>query len=668
MPKSKRNHEGSERRIGGGGIEWKRAVLGVGLFVSIAACAVAEKSGAGQTLANSPAAVVDTSPAAPSKGAGPAILDVKPLLENDDQSQGLASGGGAPPMSSAGVISQVVSDGHTQPASGVDCADAGLLTTFRDAVTKGSGSLKLLYPYDGTVWPRGLLPPVIQWAGDEANEVYIRITSADYSFEGCYAGAGTGARFTVPEAPWTGAGEWSQGGGDPATVSIAVRSGGSVRVAQQQWTFALAALKGAVYYNTYTSPKALAQVPPASGAVLKIVPGEPEPTLFLTVDGPACVGCHSLSADGSTMALSNHSYPFGPFEGQSYDVSSNTPTSLAALPEMGFAGVYPDGSRVLTNGPPNPSDNPSFPSGPNNVAALAQAESELFDARVGTKLGPGPAVHAQMPTFSPDGKLVVYNSFDHGGGHAIHVSDFDAATNTFSNQREIYRDSARYPGWPFVTPDGKAVVYVLGTRDDFVSQVPNLEPTGRSHLRITYLDHLGESIPLDAANGFKNGSVYLPAGADRDTDLEFFPTVSPLAAGGYFWVFFTSRRTYGNISMGLLDLPDSKKIWATAIDIGAAPGADPSHPAFLLPGQEMETGNARAFTTLSACQSDGSACESGTDCCSGFCTDGVCGPPRQCANVDERCVAKEDCCNPDPRIQCIAGFCAETSRTRPTVR
>jgi hypothetical protein len=563
----------------------------------------------------------------------------------------------------------VTDDGHTQPARRVDCADLNQLAAFRAAAP--GGGPRITYPYDGTVWPRGLLAPVLQWDGAGGDAVYLKIQSQGYLYEGCFPGAGAPARFSVPEDAWVGAGEWSLGAADPATMVLAVSTGGRITAAAQRWTFALANIKGAIYYNTYGSPKALQQVPPAAGAVLKIVPGQAEPQLFLSIPGlppvGPCVSCHSLSADGSTMTASNHAYPFGPYLSQSYDVSAGAASMLKdGLPESGFAGIFPDGSLLVTNGPPSPStDNPSFPLGANNVPALiGPAESHLVDTRTGSVIGPGPALHAQMPTFSPDGRLVVYNSFDDGGGHGIYVSDFDPVTKTFDNQRAVYVDPVRYAGWPFVTPDGRAVIYVLGTRSDFVSQLPAgtvpppLGNTGRSELRITYLDALGQSQPLDAANGYRNGAVYLPAGAARDTDLEFFPTVSPVAAGGYFWVFFTSRRTYGNISTLNLEDPVSKKIWVTAIDINAPPGADPSHPAFFLPGQELGSGNVRAFAALEPCKADASSCSSGTDCCSGFCTDGVCGPPRECSGIDERCATRDDCCNPNPDIQCIAGFCA----------
>jgi hypothetical protein len=137
------------------------------------------------------------------------------------------------------------------------------------------------------------------------------------------------------------------------------------------------------------------------------------------------------------------------------------------------------------------------------------------------------------------------------------------------------------------------------------------------------------------------------------------PTVSPVAAGGYFWVFFTSRRSYGNMMVvdQALNSPEAKKIWVAAIDINAEPGSDPSHPAFYLPNQELESGNIRAFAALEPCRENGSMCASGIDCCCGFCIEGQCGcrPEDRCANLDEKCETAADCC--DEQAACIGGFC-----------
>jgi hypothetical protein len=128
-----------------------------------------------------------------------------------------------------------------------------------------------------------------------------------------------------------------------------------------------------------------------------------------------------------------------------------------------------------------------------------------------------------------------------------------------------------------------------------------------------------------------------------------------VAAGGYFWLFFTSRRNYGNTLVGDQNDAKSKTIWVSALSIGSG-AVDPSHPAFYLPGQELEAGNVRAFATLEPCKADGAACQTGIECCCGACTGGVCGCPQGCSNIDEKCETDADCC--DPQAKCINGVCA----------
>jgi hypothetical protein len=151
--------------------------------------------------------------------------------------------------------------------------------------------------------------------------------------------------------------------------------------------------------------------------------------------------------------------------------------------------------------------------------------------------------------------------------------------------------------------------------------------------------------------------TYLPFGAE-ELHHNYFPTVSPVAAGGYFWLFFDAMRHYGNQGM-------QRQLWGAAIDIApdGTYSADPSHPAFYLPGQEFGTGNHRAFAALDPCKKDGDSCTTGIDCCGGFCTDGVCGVPEvpRCSETDEACTSDADCCPPapgEPANSCIAGFCA----------
>jgi hypothetical protein len=331
----------------------------------------------------------------------------------------------------------------------------------------------------------------------------------------------------------------------------------------------------------------------------------------------------------------------------------------ATLDAAGFAAVYRDGSRFMTMGSPGTTSPIPFPNGPGNVTGMEGPKtSRLFQMNgmpittVGWNIQ-----HAKMPSFSPDGTKIVFNNHDAGQGRSLSIMDFNAANNTFSNHVEIFRDAARYPGWPFFTPDNKGVIFVLGNAADYVSSHPGRlfpEPSDLYYVDIASR----QAVRMSRAGGFNGNTSYLPY-SPRDERWEYFPTVSPVAAGGYFWVFFTSRRNYGNIRVTPGPEPvETKQLWVTAVDINAPPGSDPSHPAFYLPGQEEGAGNVRAFAALEPCKEEGQNCASGVDCCCGKCNDMgkcQCNDPR-CSKIDEKCTTKADCCS--PTAQCINGFCA----------
>ena len=108
-----------------------------------------------------------------------------------------------------------------------------------------------------------------------------------------------------------------------------------------------------------------------------------------------------------------------------------------------------------------------------------------------------------------------------------------------------------------------------------------------------------------------------------------------------------------------------KQLWVTAVDLNPAPGKDPSHPAFLLRGQDESTINMSGYWTLAACQSNGASCAEGFECCSGFCRPDaqgkpVCSPPpvNECSKTGEKCVTAADCCQDSASLACVGGFCS----------
>jgi len=43
--------------------------------------------------------------------------------------------------------------------------------------------LRILYPYDGTVFPRGLLPPTVMWDGSGADALYIHLYARAFDYK-----------------------------------------------------------------------------------------------------------------------------------------------------------------------------------------------------------------------------------------------------------------------------------------------------------------------------------------------------------------------------------------------------------------------------------------------------------------------------------------------------
>jgi len=193
------------------------------------------------------------------------------------------------------------------------------------------------------------------------------------------------------------------------------------------------------------------------------------------------------------------------------------------------------------------------------------------------------------------------------------------------------------PAWPAFLLDDKAVVFVRSDSLDFsagagggaaitgTQQLVKFDATTSlpgSDLYIVDVASAQQTI-LAKAMGFNtaadaaNSTTYLPFGTD-DLHGNYLPTVSPVASGGYYWVFFDTIRNFGNLGR-------HRQLWGTAIDIRPDGNytTDPSHPAFYLSGQDLSADNHRTFAAVDLCKPDGAPCSSGVDCCAGFCSESV---------------------------------------------
>ena len=166
-----------------------------------------------------------------------------------------------------------------------------------------------------------------------------------------------------------------------------------------------------------------------------------------------------------------------------------------------------------------------------------------------------------------------------------------------------------------------------------------------------------------------DGDGYPFAAGSRDLSWNFEPSFAPVAAGGYFWVVFTSRRTYGNVLTGPAQGAAGtavKQLWIAAIDQNPKPGADPSHPAFHLTGQDEANLAMRGFYALPPCAQNGQGCQCGTDCCGGYCAGGTDGGAPVCQSMSpgcsqsgDKCNVTSDCCNASAGVTCINHVCSE---------
>ena len=639
-------------------------------------------------------------------GLNGAILERKLHIRVSAEQNGPNAGSGA---QIADDVAQLTSGGGVGGVGGegigTEVTDPATLAALRAPTGNGQAQgLAFSYPYDGTVFPRGILAPLIMWDwathDADAIELHLETTSGSFSWTGVFGRpailaqtSGPFVRHPIPQDVWEAAsasvGATSGSGPDRLVLSLVVaRDGQAFGPISQTWTVAPARLSGTIYYNSYGSQLAKNQGDAVGGdhqfggAVLSIKVGDTGPRLTAGSNGgvSACRTCHSVAAGGSRLVV-QHGDAYS--SSSAYDLdASGSATEAAMANGARFPALTRDGDKALS-----PSGQLlSLPSG--DVLTTSGLSSSF------TNLG--------TPMFSPDSSLVAFNPMAGSGvtnpAQELVVMSFDAASNAFSNPVVVVdgtgRPAAERPGWTAFLPDGRSLVFqqqlaaggdgntdgALFTRRGAKAQIHWASANGAVVTPLDKLNGVGYLPNLAApaalactADGQSVGGIDPAHGEDHLANYE--PTVNPVASGGYSWVIFTSRRLYGNVAtippfcsdprgVDLVQNITTKKLWVAAIDVNGQPGSDASHPAFYLPAQELLAGNSRAFWVLDPCRADGASCETGDQCCNGYCQPGagdalVCvnqPPAASCSMVQERCEQASDCC--DSSNVCVGGFCA----------
>jgi hypothetical protein len=339
------------------------------------------------------------------------------------------------------------------------------------------------------------------------------------------------------------------------------------------------------------------------------------------------------------------------------------------------AALTPDGKYIVENQLASQLSQLANPKGP-ALGGMYQTSDGTSVTNAGLPNEP-----LFMPAFSPDGTKLVWVGgstsipsywITSNNPGALRAMDFNASKSPMlSNARDLVQvgsdPASTNITWPTLAPDGHWALYARsnGTVIDSrgVCNGPNCDYSSRADLFLADTTTANAETRLAALDG----DSYPFAAGPRDLHYNYEPTFAPVAAGGYFWVVFTSRRTYGNRMTGAPNVV--KQLWVAAIDQTPTPGKDPSHPAFHLPGQGEDTLNLRGFWALDPCKGDGQGCASGTECCGGYCASGggdggapVCkSQAGLCAADGDKCQQASDCCGAATGTTCINHVCSEPS-------
>ena len=383
-----------------------------------------------------------------------------------------------------------------------------------------------------------------------------------------------------------------------------------------------------------------------NGHMSRIQPGTGATPEIL--NGGACMGCHAVSADGSTLVASVENEGSTDNSDARAWVSYDLPgVTVRDEPHLfgGNVAVTPDGKNTV------------FGTAPMHLGDTASG-AEIPNSGIETyPLDTGMATLAH-PAFSPDGKFFAAvqsagNWYEWTVGKLV-LFNYDQTAQTFTSPLKLADGST------FATPE-QAVAY------------PSFSPDSK-WVAFHVADHAGGCHDSCDATTVDTGALWIQSTSSgapvrlttltdsspnaADHDLSFEPTFNPVERGGYFWVVFTSMRNWGNRITGTADC-GPKRLWVAAIDATTG-STDPSHPPFFLQGQEEDTMNMRGFWALAACipTQGGGSCQQGFQCCSGFCDQGACVDTGTvaCAGVGDTCTTAADCCNSSV-VSCVGGKC-----------
>ncbi|HSD90382.1 MAG TPA: hypothetical protein VLB44_22795 [Kofleriaceae bacterium] len=289
-------------------------------------------------------------------------------------------------------------------------------------------------------------------------------------------------------------------------------------------------------------------------------PSMPPSSFFMPNQQPTnCIGCHSLSKDGTKMALTLDS---GDGRGTIYNVSDYSvlvPFQTNAQ-YWNFATFTPDASKLVTLY--------------HGQLSLRSTSGGAVIANIPSNTG----VSATHPELSPDGTRLAnvettqpFYDFQVNDGTIV-TRTFDDGTNTFGPIQTLVANAAGasnyYPSW---SPDGQWILFTRtsgNSYNDSSAQIWVVKADGSKPPVQLSIANQGAGL----TNSWARWAPFQQSYGDQNQPL--------------FYLTFSTVRPFGVRSAG------GTQIWMSPFFPDRADaGMDPSGPAFRMPFQRLDTAN-----------------------------------------------------------------------------
>ncbi len=483
-------------------------------------------------------------------------------------------------------------------------AAPGSEARFKGAAEDSSLAPSIAYPFSGVLVPPNLPPLEIQWAPAAGTDLFDVAISGDaldlHVITPCNAiGAGCGL---VPDATTWQAVTATLGGAAAASVVVhgggatAGKSGASAAVAMQ---IAGEPLGGGLYYfNTRGAP------PDDKPGIYRYDFDTGKVGSFFTQGD--CAGCHSLSLDGTKMLAPICATGLGcarPLQLAVVDVATKTfVTPPMPVGDSDTQTWSPDNAFYVTT----PSCAGAATGGGCAGTTYSGGAMTLVDAKTNTSLGALPATGAMYPSFSNDGKKLVYAKAGtykypleiHDSSIAVLPFDATKSPPAWGAETKLVTASGMLHEnnyHPSFSPDDQWVVFSRShcdTDPEFQNTDINGNPCD------SYNDYTARTFVVPSAGGTPI-ELATANGAGRNTVSwpKWSPFKTAYKGGTVFWITVASTRDYGFRATHTHDASGNPnggvtQLWLVAFDPAlAAAGKDPGFAPLWLPFQDVASSN-----------------------------------------------------------------------------